>query len=207
MKKSIRVALSFATFSNDQLNSFAILVIACLKANPLFPNPPVKIDNLAALLTAYQTAMTAAAQGGPKDTAVLKEARDALVSALRQTAAYIQTLNLDSLSAVLSSGFDVVVPNNNRSPLTQPILTRLDNSATTQLLVILQAVLNARAYQVQYSTGGPNAVWLEAGIFPNTRGIIIKNLTPGTVYTIRVRAIGGSTQYSEWSASMTIMAT
>ena len=37
MKKNIRVALSFATFTDDQLDSFAVLVIACLKTNPLFP--------------------------------------------------------------------------------------------------------------------------------------------------------------------------
>ena len=58
MKKSIRVALSFATFNTDQLNSFAILVIACLKNNALFPDLPVKINALAALQTAYQDAIT-----------------------------------------------------------------------------------------------------------------------------------------------------
>ena len=51
----------------------------------------------------------------------------------------------------------------------------------------------AKAYQVQYCVGtGP---WLEAGIWPNTKGIVITNLTPGTVYSVRVRGVGGSTQY------------
>ncbi len=38
MKKTIRVSLAFANYPKDELNSFAILVIVCLKTNPLFPN-------------------------------------------------------------------------------------------------------------------------------------------------------------------------
>jgi len=56
---------------------------------------------------------------------------------------------------------------------------------------------NARGYQAQVRSGdGP---WLEAGISPKARRIELTNLTPGTMYGIRVRAIGGSTGYSDWS--------
>ena len=42
MKKiAIRVALNFAAFTDDQLNSLLILLLVCLKTNPLFPNLPV----------------------------------------------------------------------------------------------------------------------------------------------------------------------
>ena len=207
MKKSIiRIALTFATYDKNQLNSFTILVIACLKNNALFPNLPVPIADLTALLAAYQAAMTAAAQGGPKDTAALAEARDALVVALRQIAAYIQSLGLTNVSDVLTSGFDVVVWSHVRAPLDPPVLVGLDNSKSGQLQLKLQAVPNARAYQAQFSADG-GKTWQEAGIFSNTRQILIPNLTPGTVYGARVRAIGGSEQYSGWSGSIAIMAT
>jgi hypothetical protein len=94
MKRIVRVALTFATFPKEQLNSFAILVIVCCKNNLLFPNLPAAIAALTALQTAYQDAMNAAAIGGQKDTQALREARDPLVAALRQTAAYIQSLGL-----------------------------------------------------------------------------------------------------------------
>jgi hypothetical protein len=95
-------------------------------------------------------------------------------------------------------------PNTTPMPLTQPVFT-LDNSVTTQLAVWLTAVTNAKAYQLQYAIGaGP---WLEAGIYPNTKDIFLTNLTPGTVHNVRIRAIGGSTQYSEWSATVSMMAT
>ena len=205
MKKTLRVALSFATLPDDQLNSFAILVIACLKTNALFPTLPVSIAALTALQLAFQDAMATAAQGGPADTTAKNEARDALISALRQTAGYVQSVAVTlTLSQVLSSGFDVVIPTSTPSPLDQPVFT-LDNSTTTQLVVGLTAVVNAKAYQVQYGNG--NGAWLEGGIYPNTKGIVLKNLTPGSVYNARIRAVGGSTQYSDWSATMSSMAT
>jgi hypothetical protein len=204
MKKIIRVSLSFANFSADQLNSFAILVIVCLKNNPLFVNLPVSVAALQALQTAFQNALTAAAQGGTVATALKNEAQDALVAALRQTAAYVQSLGLANVSDVLSSGFDLVSTNTTQSPLTQPVFT-LDNSTTQQLAVALQAVPNAKAYQVQFATG--TGAWQEAGIYPNTKGIVLPNLTPGTIYNVRIRAVGGSTQYSDWSATVSLMAT
>ncbi len=54
MKKNIRVALSFATFTHDQLNSFLILVLVCLKNNPLFPDLPVAYADLQALVATFQ---------------------------------------------------------------------------------------------------------------------------------------------------------
>jgi hypothetical protein len=42
----------------------------------------------------------------------------------------------------------------------------------------------------------------ELGIFPSTRGIVISNLTATTICNARVRAIGGSTQYSQWGATV-----
>lgn len=202
-KKYIRVALTFASFNRSQFQGFAVLVLVCQKNNALFPNLPIPYDTLAALVDAYQQAMAAAAIGGPKDTAVLTEAYEALLSALRQTAAYIQSLGLTNESDVLSSGFDIIVPGKHPStPLTQPVVA-LTNSVGGQIGVNLQAVANAKAYHVQYATGdGP---MIDLGIFPNTRNIVIPKTVPGTCYSARAQAVGGSTQYSPWSAVVTIM--
>jgi hypothetical protein len=204
-KKVIRVALSFATFSDNDANSIAILVIVCIKNNQLYPNLPVAIAAMTLLQTKFQDAITAAAQGGKLLTAAKNEAREALISALRQTAGYVQSLAPTlTVSQVLSSGFDVANASSTPSPLDQPVFS-LDNSMTTQLGVGLSVVPNAKAYQMQFSTG--TGAWLEAGIFPNTKGIVLTNLTPGTIYNVRIRAVGGSTQYSPWSATVSKMAT
>jgi hypothetical protein len=126
-----------------------------------------------------------------------------LIAALRQTAGYVQSLAVTlTLSQVLTSGFDVVNTNKTQSPLDQPVFT-LDNSMPIQLAVYLQSVTNAKAYQIQFSAG--TGAWQEAGIYPNTKGIVLTNLTTGTIYNVRIRAVGGSTQYSDWSATMSKM--
>ena len=201
----VRVSLSFVSLPKDQFNSFAILVIVCLKNNLLFPNLPVVIAALTTLQTAYQDAMNAAAMGGHKDNTLMLEAHDALIMALRQNAAYIQSLNLTE-SQVLTSGYDVIVWSKNKITLVAPDGVSLDNSISGQLGVALSAVAGAKAYHVQYTADG-GKTWLDVGIWPNTKGIIIPNLTPGTVYGVRILGIGGSTQYGPWSATVSLMCT
>ncbi len=204
-QKYIRVAISFATLADLNLNAFAIVVLACLKNNALFPNLPVTLAALQALQTGFINAYTAAQQGGPVQTAVKNEARTALIAALRQIASYVQSLNLPNESQVLSSGFDIVNPNTAQTPLDMPVIKGLDNSETTQLGVSLKAVTGAKAYVLQSQTA--TGEWLDFGTFANTRNIVLENLTPGTIYTVRLQAIGGSTGYSPWSMTASLMCT
>jgi hypothetical protein len=132
----------------------------------------------------------------------MSEARDSLVAGLRQTAAYVQSLALTE-SQVLTSGFDIVVWNRSTVILTAPVISGLDNSVSEQLSVGIKAVNGAKAYQVQYCTG--TAAWTDLGIWSNTKGVVILNLTPGTVYSVRVRAIGGAMKYGPWSISSSMM--
>jgi hypothetical protein len=200
MKPTIlRVALYFAAYSDNNLNSFAALSVSCLTNNPLTPDLPVKAPALGTLQTAFADSITAAQQGGKVDTAKKNTARAALLAALRQNAAYVQSLALTNLEDIFSTGYDVISNNKTQSPLTTPVF-ELDNSFPGQVTVDLSAVVNAKSYQVQYSIG--TGAWQELGIFPNTRGIIVPNLTATTICNARVRAIGGSTQYSAWSATV-----
>ncbi len=202
-KQPIRVALYFAPYNKDQMNSFAILLLACLKSNPLFHNLPIAYADLQAIVAAYQDKMNAAAQGGTANTAAFYEAWDVLTAACRQIAAYVQSLGLTNESDVLSSGFDIIIPGKHpQQPLPQPVIG-LDNSVTGRMSVDIGAVPNAKAYHVQYATG--TGAMIDLGIFPNTRNIVIPNTTPGTNYSARARAVGGSTQYSSWSAVVSAM--
>jgi hypothetical protein len=204
-RQPVQVSLKFARLKKDETNSFAILVIVCLGKNAaLFPNLPVTLIALSALQAAYQEAMNASAVGGPKDTEAMRDAYNDLIVALRLIAAYIQSLNLTAAQVMLS-GYDVVTYSRSKITLVAPLITGLDNSVTTQLEVYLQAVAGAKAYHVQYCTG--TGAWVDAGVWPNTKGIVITGLVPGTVYSVRVRGIGGSYQYGPWSAAVSLMCT
>ncbi len=201
----VQVSLAFARLKKNDFNGFALLVIVCLGKNViLFPNLPVTLIALEAYQKVFQASLNASAIGGPPDTQAMKEAYADLVLALRVIAAYIQSLNL-SAAQVLLSGYDVITYSRSSIALVAPMITGLDNSLTTQLGVWLQSVPGAKAYHVQYCTAA--GVWLDAGIWPNTKNIVLTDLLPGTVYGVRVRGIGGASRYGPWSAVVSLMCT
>ncbi len=105
-----------------------------------------------------------------------------------------------------SSGFESVPTPSAQSPLDVPTINYLGNLATTQLLMRLSSVDNANSYEVRISVDG-GKTWVSGGISSQARRIVLSNLTPGTIYNVQARALGGSTGQSAWSTSASIMAT
>ena len=130
-------------------------------------------------------------------------AADALIGLLRQDALYVQTVvqgiadPAASMAALLSSGFDAVSTSRTQHPLATPNVGDIQNVGTGRLRLMISAVPNARMYEVQSKTGVGD--WTSAGMFTNSRAVVVTGLTPGTMYTFQVRAMGGSTGSSEWS--------
>lgn len=206
MTTNHKVSRDFANSPDPALDEFANTVATKLQENSAFPAPPVTPANLLALDTAFRDAIAAAASGGPQETAAKNNARGALVDALRKDANYVEINASHDLETLLSSGYVAASTNHAQSPLDAPVITAIENLASTQLLLHVKRVTNARSYHVQFSTNG-NGAWQEAGIFTQARRIVLTGLTPGTVYNMRVRAIGGSTGQSDWSIPAPHMAT
>jgi hypothetical protein len=193
-----RVSYAFAQYSVPGLGIFTTGVIAGLTTSAAsFPDLPVTVADLK---TAHDTLMAAQSdmdQGGTEATAVRDAAWDALLVMLRKNAAYVQLVAADDLAKLRSSGYQEVSTSRTSSPLSTPSIAAIDNGGTKELIVRALAVNNGAAYQIRYSVaGGP---WVDAGTFTRARRNVIGNLTPGTVYTFEIRAIGGSTGYSDWS--------
>ena len=53
---------------------------------------------------------------------------------------------------------------------------------------------------------GPTGDWLPSIFTGDSQHITFEGLTPGTIYTVQVRALGGSTGQSDWSDPSTHMA-
>jgi hypothetical protein len=191
--------------ANDVAN-LADDVIDGMTGNAAFPSPPITAPDLTTLNTAFRTAITAADAGGPMQTAAKNKAYSAVTDALRKDANYVEIQSDNDLETLLSSGYDVISTNRAQAPLDQPVIGEISNLATTQILLRLQSILNAKSYQVQLASAA-NGPWSEAGIYTQARRIVLLGLTPGTIYFVRVRAIGGSTGYSEWSVVVSLMAT
>jgi hypothetical protein len=164
--------------------------------NPAFPNPLVPLGTLSALQTDYAQKLVSNLTGGTVATAAKNQARAALTDSLRRQGIYVQSVATD-LAALLSSCYSPVSQNRSQTELVKPWILKVLNNGTGQLTLRVTPIANARNYQVQLQVGGGE--WQEAGIFPQARRMALANLTPGTIYNIRVRALGGSTGYSKWS--------
>ena len=192
----LRVLLGFAQASDSDLQTLAGNVLKGMIGNTVFPSPPVTLVALQTALTGFTNAIAAQAQGGTAATAHKNDMREALIALLRQLALYVQQ-TAKTLADLLSSGFEAVSTNRAQAQLDKPTIGELLNGLSTQLIVRMPPVDNAKAYEVRVSS--VPGQWLPGGLYGSTRDMIIHGLTPGTMYTVQVRAIGGLTGYSDWS--------
>ena len=66
-------------------------------------------------------------------------------------------------------------------------------------------IKNAKNYEVRYALvdgNGAPGPWQSGGIHSSSRGQLVNGLTPGAMYQFQVRAVGGSTGYSDWSQTV-----
>jgi hypothetical protein len=196
MSDILKVSLAFAGDPDPEFDNFAAQHVTCMDGNLAFPEPTVKPADVDALQKTFHTALLAAGRGGTDLTAAKNEAREPLETALRLNAAYVQGRPGLTLSMLLSSGYVQVIYSHAQSQLDTPTLT-IDNGISGQLIAHTPAVTNARSYQVQVST--PDGKVLKTVDSTQGRNIVIPGLTPGIVYTLIARAVGGLTGYSDWS--------
>ena len=195
-KNSLRVSHRYTRLPGASFNMFASSVVLGMTNNPAYSNPLVPLDQLSALQQDFEQKDLASKLGGKVAMALRNEARAALTEALRRQGSYVQGA-AQNLSTLLSSGYTAASRNSAQTPLVRPWVRKIINNGTGQLLLRITPVANARNYQVQVQIG--DGVWQEAGISSQARRMVLANLTPGTMYNFRVRALGGSTGYSDWS--------
>src|SRR5438876_7904284 len=173
--------------------------------------PPFDEATLQTAVDDLKGAIAAQAQagGGTVVTAVKKKKRNALDGLLRKLAHYVQANCNDDVQLVLKSGFQAkTIPVRSQTQLDKAKILSVDNGHTKQLVVTVQKVPRAKLYEVQAAAVGANNTvgpFQTAGVFNKSRSMTITGLTPGTIYAIQVRALGGSTGSSDWSDAVTHM--
>ena len=200
-QKHIRVLQGFTNYTDSEIVHQANAAIAGMTGNKDFPSPPIELPVLQAALANFTAAITATAQGGPTATADKNDKRAVLVKYLRKEASYVQTHCEDNLNTLLSSGFQAAPTSRAVSPLPKPVITSVVNGHTTELRVIAESIRNAVSYDGEaaaIAAGGALGEYRSGGSFTSARKILLKGLTPGTTYSIRVRALGAA-GYSDWS--------
>ena len=202
----LHVLTGFDSMTDHGVEELAGAVSASFYGNAAYPNLPNTLPTKAvfdAALAAFSTAIPVAKQGGPADTADKNNKRAALTDLLRKLAAYVEANHGNDLAKLLSSGFKA--GKTGHAPAAAfgaPVIKGIKNGTGGQLLPRITAIPNARGYEPRYAAigaGGVPGPWQTGQFAPNTRALAINGLTPGTTYVVQVRALGGSTQYSDWS--------
>lgn len=197
MQNKLKVTLTYNSYPDAVVDELTTAIITAMTGNPTFPTPTIPLPTVTTKQTTFRNAMAAAANGGTPLTAAKNKARQALLDALDANAMYVQSLARYDMAMLLSSGYQAASTNRAQTQLPAPTIQSLDNEMSTQLVLRLSPVANSYCYEVQTSVG--TGAWQTIGSFTAARRIIIPNLTPGTVYNVRARAIGGLTGYSDWS--------
>ena len=203
---AIHVSLGFAQLKGNDLLPFAANVVTGLTANADFPTPPVLATLLDTHRQAFEVALGKAIKGSVADTVAKDAARAVLVNDLRVNAAYVEQKAGGVATKITSTGY--LVATHEHSPVaTMPkaLIKEILNSASSELLVRVEAIPNAHAYEAQIQSAG--GAWQPAGTSSQARRIRLGGLTPGTTYHVRIRAVGAAESYGEWSDPVSHIAT
>jgi len=201
----LRILREFYKYTGPQLVTFGSNVSTNL--DPVkFLNLPVAPAAIKTLANDLNAKLAAMITGGTVETAAKDKAFDALTEALNGDANIVENVVGTDMELLLSTGYLPVSTNRTSSPLDDTTIVSLLNNGTTQVLLQLAPVANAKTYQVQTSTDG-GKTWLEVSISTRAKRIVLTSLVPGTTYQVRARAIGGSTGASNWTAPSAIMST
>jgi hypothetical protein len=114
----------------------------------------------------------------------------------------VQANHGNDLASLLSTGFKAASTNRAQSALPAPIISGILNGSAGQHLPQIGAIANSAGYESRFAVIGADGTqgpWQTGQYAPNTRELAINGLTPGTLYAVQVRALGGSTNYSDWS--------
>jgi hypothetical protein len=208
IQQVVSVSLAYKRTSPPMVSVFLAWVIACLTGNKTFPNPPIPLVpsvppdpdapvDLTTRKANLDAAITARQGGGTLATAAQSAALQLALDGLDATAFYCQTTARYDLHTFLTSGFQPASKNNSQSELDTPTVTGVDNDKVGELDVHLTPSTNAVGYEVQTSPDGTN--WTTVKFSTQARTIALTGLTTGTTLQVRARALGGSTDASQWS--------
>ena len=176
----------------------------------VFPKPPIDLAAYQAAIDAYVAAIPAALDGSKTAVANKNKLLDTAVRMYVELAHYVQANSNDDLATFLLSGFQPAASTKMPpQPLDQPSIVVEQGPVTGKMKVKIGSVLKALIYQLRYgaipSGGGPPPTWTEQFI-TSTKPTVIDDLTPGTVYTFEVRALG-RLGFTNWSDAVNRMVT
>jgi hypothetical protein len=198
---------SYQTQKDGALGETALHVSASMTGNPNFLKPPIIPGDLATQANAFIVSVGVCQDGTSQDTLHKNALKKALIATLDTLADYVEANSNNNPEIMASSGFvlastTAVTP----APVGGVSINAVTNPASGSLNLDTACGSHVWGYEVQVSADG-GKTWVAAGYFTDPRDVTPTNLTPGTMYGIRVRVYGSLNQVSGWSDVVNHMAT
>jgi hypothetical protein len=204
---NLRVSYSFASLPQGEIDNFTQGVSENLYNHtayqasagpPALSGPPITKAALDASNAALTQAIADAKSGGPADTAAKNAALQSHIGLLRQLAAFVQTRHGNDLALLLRSGFQAASTERTAVVLTKPDGLTVTNGNGGQLIGKVNKVKGCNMYEGRATPEG--GAPLPSVFTGDSQHIYFNNLTPGVVYKIEVRCLGGADPgYTDWS--------
>lgn len=203
---AIHVSLGFAKLTDKELLPFTAGVVTGLTNNADFPEPPITATVLDGHRKAFEDALAKAFKGSVADTAAKSEARSVVIDDLRQDALYVESTAAGVASKIDATGFQSMSHNHHpQAIMPKVVIKALFVKATGVLEARVEAIDNAHGFQGQVKNG--DGAWQDAAASSSSRSILFPDLTPGTFYNVRIRAIGAGGTFGDWSNPQGIICT
>lgn len=202
MKPLLNVSYAFVRLGDTSLDDFGRKILKGMTGNAAYPEPPVSMQDLNAVIVKFAGALAANETGGKVATAAKNNVRAELTVVLRKLADYVQTAHGNDMATLLSSGFGAISTNRARVALGKPGAPRVKNGNSGQLLITVPRMANVKFFEIRFAlvaADGSLGPWQRGAFSSRSRNMSLDGLTPGQLYVIAVRAIGGSTGQSDWS--------
>jgi hypothetical protein len=196
----------YQQMGDDGLGDFALHIATEMTGNANFPTPKIKPADIKTAALAFQAAVAVCKDGTKLDTLHKASLREALILLLDQNLADVELTAQNNPEVLKSSGYNLASVGGGAkpAPVGTVAVTGVTNIAGGSLNLSLDMGSNVWGVEVQVSSVA--GTWVPAGYFTDPRNVTPTNLTPGTMYAIRVRVHGSSNQISDWSDPVSHMA-
>jgi len=164
-----------------------------MRANPIYANPDVPLDDLKASTDLLETRNVAALSGGKEATALMHQAEEDWVNKMRLTARFVDRIADGDSAIILGAGFNLA---KQPSPATRPEFSVELGEKSGSVVLQRKRVVGARSYIWQHSIDGNE--WTTAQTTAQA-SVQLTGLVPLTKYFFRVAivTISGTSDFND----------
>lgn len=195
----------YTKLNADSQIAFATGILTLLYAQEAYGSPPVAAGELEAAINALKAAKVAQTNGGKEATAIKNLRQEELLALLQKLAFYVQLECDNSLPLLLASGFDAASTNRTQVVLATPTITHINPGMSGEALVTVTPDTNARSYELRVAEVNSDNIpgpFRPSVVRTGSRNMAVEDLVPGKLCVFQVRAVGGLSGFSDWSAAV-----